>query len=286
LATYNIDLAKIEDAITPRTRAIIPVHLLGNPVGMDKVMEISSRHDLIVIEDACEAHGASIGDSKAGSFGLASTFSFFFSHHINTVEGGMITTDDDELADLLRSTRAHGWARDYRSVPAEVAGRSEFQKKWLFLNTGFNLRPTELAGAFGIHQILRLEGAISIRRANAKFWTRALSEFEEFFHLPREEPGTRHVWFGYPMLIQPEAPFTREELTQHLEKAGIATRPIIAGNILEHPVAQMWPKRVYGESVRNAELVHRRGFMIGNHQGVDQKRREYVVDTLRSFITR
>lgn len=284
-ATYNIDVSQIEEAVTSRTKAIMPVHLLGNPVHMATVLDIASRHSLYVIEDACEAHGASIGGQKVGSFGDIATFSFFFSHHISTVEGGMVVTDDGALADLVRSIRAHGWVRDYRRRPPASRGQSEFQTKWLFLNTGFNLRPTELAGAFGIHQVGKLERIIAHRRETAAYWNENLAPFAEVIALPQEPAGHRHVWFGYPILVRPDAPFTRDELVAYLGSRAIATRPVIAGNILEHPVINEWPHRVHGE-VAGASIVHHNGFMIGNHEGIDQGRREYFVECVREFLER
>jgi CDP-6-deoxy-D-xylo-4-hexulose-3-dehydrase len=208
--TYNIDVSQVEGAVTSRTRAIMPVHLLGNPVHMPDLLEIARRHRLLVIEDSCEAHGASIDGRKVGTYGEIATFSFFFSHHISTVEGGMVVTDDEDLADLVRSIRAHGWARDYRNPPPAVRDCSAFQAKWLFLNTGFNLRPTEISGAFGIHQVGKLDRIIAHRRETASYWNRALEPFSDTLVLPRERPGHRHVWFGYPLQVRPNAPFTRD----------------------------------------------------------------------------
>ncbi len=155
--TFTIDPAQVEAAITPKTRAILLVHLLGRPCDMEAITAIARRHDLVVIEDCCEAHGASYRGKKVGSFGLAGTYSFYFSHHISTIEGGMIVTDDDELAQLPRSLRAFGWTRDWDNGVAP--NDSDFDPRFLFVNVGFNLRPTEIQGAFGIHQLGRLRCA-------------------------------------------------------------------------------------------------------------------------------
>lgn len=281
--TYNISADQIERAITNKTRAIMLVHILGNPCNMDRIMEIAERHDLFVMEDSCEAHGAEFDGRKVGSFGDISTFSFFFSHHISTIEGGMLLTDNDEYAELARSLRAHGWIRELTNRE-EIARRySEIDDRYLFVNMGFNVRPTEIQGGFGIRQLEKLDKFIEVRRQNAKYWIEELQEFREYLILPTEKPNIKHVWFGYPITVKPTAPFSREDITDYLEARLIETRPIMAGNIAEQPAMKLFKHREVGD-LRNSRAIMRNSFFFGNHHAVGQREREYVVHCIREFI--
>jgi len=285
LNDYNIDVDALEGALSERTRAIMPVHLLGNPCQMDKIMEIASRNNLYVIEDACEAHGAEYQGGKVGSFGDMGTFSFFFSHHISTIEGGMIITNNDQFAELAKTLRAHGWIRELEDRKGIAKQYPAIDERFLFINLGYNLRPTEIQGAFGIHQINKLEAFIKIRRENAQYWSDRLAKYANVFYLPaREEPsGSRRVWFGYPVTVHPEAPFTRKELMEFLEAKGIATRPITAGNLEEQPALQLIDHRVCGK-LPIARMIMRQSFFWGNHPHIGQKERTYVADCVEEFL--
>ena len=283
LETFDISADEIEKAITPRTRAIMPVHLLGNPCPMDRIMEIARKHNLYVIEDACEAHGAEYKGGKAGSFGHFASFSFFFSHHISTIEGGMVLTSDEGLAEMAKALRVFGWVRDLKDKDRIARQHATIDPRYLFLNIGYNFRPSEIQGAFGIHQIKRLEKFIEIRRQNASFWLESLRDYEDYLLLHREKGGTRHVWFGYPITIKPGAPFTREELVSFLEKKGVETRPIMSGNIVEQPAMAHFPYRQVGE-LPNSRLIMRNSFFFGNHQGITEVEREAIVNYIREFM--
>ncbi len=283
LETFNISVAEIEKAITPKTRAIMPVHLVGNPCDMKGVMEIAKRHNLFVIEDACEATGAEIDGQKVGSFGDLATFSFFFSHHITTIEGGMVMTRNEELAELAKALRVFGWIRDLRDRDRIAERYPEIDPRFLFVNTGYNLRPTEIQGAFGMHQIKKLDRFVEIRRDNARYWTEKLREFSDYLLLYDERPGTKHVWFGYPITVRPEAPFTRQELVTFLEGKGLETRPVFTGNIDEQPVMQLFNYRKVGD-LPNSRTIQRQSFFFANHQGIGREEREAVVDYFREFM--
>src|SRR3990172_7342835 len=265
--TFTLDPEAAEAAITPRTRALMPVHLLGNPCDMARLGDLARRRDLFLIEDACESHGALFAGRKVGSFGQVGTFSFYFSHHISTIEGGMVVTSDEEIADLARVLRAHGWQRDVRNK-APVAGPL-IDERYLFVNLGCNLRPTELQGAFGVHQVPRLERFIQIRRENADYWNGALRKYSEWLRLSpgREGQGSRSVWFGYPITGRPPAPLSREDLVRFLEAQGIETRPIMAGEFRDQPAIRLFPHRIAGP-LPNAEGNMSHSFFIGNHHGI------------------
>jgi len=283
LDTFTLDPKAVEAAIGPRTRAIVAVHLLGNACDMAALGALARRHDLYLLEDACEAHGAEFAGTRVGAFGQVAAFSFYFSHHISTIEGGMVVTSDERLADLARMLRAHGWQRDVRKkldVP-----NPGIDERYFFVNFGYNLRPMELQGAFGIHQMQRLEPFIRTRRENAAYWGQAFAKYADRLRLSpgREDRGSRSVWFGYPLSVRPEAPFTREDLTRFLEGKGIETRPIMAGNFRDQPAIRLFPHRIAG-GLPNAELIMRASFFFGNHHAIGEPERAYVRECVDEFM--
>lgn len=283
LETFNINVDSIENAITEKTRAIMPVHLLGNPSDMKRINEIAEEKNLYVIEDSCEAHGAEVCGKKVGSIGNIGTFSFFMSHHITTIEGGMIVTDDDEISELMKSLRAFGWIRDLRNRD-EIANKYKtIDSRFLFYNTGYNMRPTEIQGAFGMHQIKKIEKFIKIRRDNADYWNKVLSEYSDYIILQKERSGTRHVWFSYPVTVKSDAPFSRFDLMKFLEEKLIETRPIQTGDITQQPGIKLINNRVVGD-LKNAKYVHENSFFIGNHQAIGKEEREYVANSFIEFF--
>jgi CDP-6-deoxy-D-xylo-4-hexulose-3-dehydrase len=282
LNTFDLIPEEVEKAITPRTRAVLLVHLMGNPCDMDRIMAIARRHNLLVIEDACEAHGAEYHGRKVGSFGDFATFSFFFSHHISTIEGGMLLTNNDEYAELARALRVFGWARDLKAKDVIAQQHPEVDPRFLFVSTGYNFRPMEIQGAFGIHQIGKLERYVEVRRENARYWSKELGVLPHL-RLYQEAEGTRHAWFGYPIMVLPDAPFSREELVAHLEAKGVETRPIMAGNMDEQPAMRLFPYRKVGD-LPNARLVHRNAFLFGNHHGIGSEQRKAIVSYVREFV--
>jgi CDP-6-deoxy-D-xylo-4-hexulose-3-dehydrase len=285
LHTFNIRAEEIEKAITSRTRAIMLVHLLGNPCDMDRIIEIAERHNLYIIEDTCEAHGAELNGKRVGSFGDIATFSFFFSHHISTIEGGMLLTNNEEYAELAKAMRAFGWIRDLAQRDRIASKHDNIDPRYLFVNIGFNFRPTEMQGAFGIHQIKKLDRFIALRRANAKFWTGCLKQYEDYLLLHQERAGTKHAWFGCPITIKAGAPFTRKALVDFLEQRGVETRPIMSGNIDEQPAMNLFPYRVVGE-LPNSRFIMKNAFFFGNHSGIGKREREAIADYFREFMMR
>ena len=277
--SFTVDPEQIEAAITPRTRAILLVHLLGRPCEMDEIMAIAARHDLAVIEDCCEAHGARYQGQSVGSFGIAGTFSFYYSHHITTIEGGMIVTDDHAVAEAVRAMRAFGWTRELADAPAHAAANPGIDPRFLFVRLGFNLRPTEIQGAFGLHQLKRLDGYVEGRRETAAWWRAAIANAELDYAVQSEAPDTRHAWFSYPLLVGGGIGLSRGEVQAHLERRGIETRPVMAGNIARQPAMAGVNHRVQGD-LPVADAIHEHGLLIGIHHGVGEAERELVVATL------
>jgi CDP-6-deoxy-D-xylo-4-hexulose-3-dehydrase len=280
---FSIKVDDVEEAITSKTKAIMPVHLLGFPCNMNRTMAIAKKYNLFVIEDACEAHGAQFGSKKVGTFGDLGTFSFFFSHHISTIEGGMVVTNKESYSELARILRAHGWIRDAKHKENIISAYPELDPRFLFINMGFNMRPTEIQGAFGIHQIRKLEKFIEVRRENARYWNEVLKKHSDYFVIHEEEENTRAVWFGYPITLKPQAPFSKKDLTRYLESKGIETRPITAGNMDEQPAIKLFNYRKIGH-LTNSRYILRNSFFIGNHHGIGEREREYVAKTIHRFI--
>lgn len=283
LESYNLSPDAVEKAITSKTKAIVPVHLLGNPCKIDAIRKMAGEKDLFVMEDACESIGADFRGTKVGTFGDMGTFSFYMSHHISTIEGGMVVTDDDAMYECLKAMRAFGWVRDLANAKRYAEENRAIDPRFLFLTQGFNFRPTEIQGAFGMHQIGKLERFIELRRRNASYWNKRLASYRDVLVLPREEPETRHVYFGYPVTVGAEAGFGRDDMTSDLEKRGIETRPIMAGNFADQPVAKQIPCRVVGD-LKNSRLIMRNSFFFGNHNGIGPAEREYVADSMIQFL--
>jgi CDP-6-deoxy-D-xylo-4-hexulose-3-dehydrase len=283
LETFDINVDAMEKAITEKTRAIMPVHLLGNPADMKRIMEIAEDKDLYVIEDSCEAHGAEVGGKKVGSMGDIGTFSFFVSHHITTIEGGMVMTNNEDINELAKSMRVFGWIRDLKNKDDIAAQNKGIDPRFLFHNYGYNFRPTEINGAFGVSQMPRLEDYIKIRQENANFWNKVLEPYSQFIMTHKERFGTRHTWFSYPMTVRKGAPFTRKDIMSFLETRMIETRPIQAGDMTQQPCMSLVDYRVSGY-LENSKFIHDNSFFIGNHQGIGKDEREYVAQALVDFL--
>jgi CDP-4-dehydro-6-deoxyglucose reductase, E1 len=281
--TFNIDPNEIEAAIGPKTRGVMIVPVYGNPCAMDAIVDICKRRNLILIEDCCEALDASYDGKPVGKFGRVGTFSFYYSHHMTTLEGGITVTDDFEVAELMRILRAHGWIREVEDRERWTKRYPNFHPRFLFVNVGYNLRATELQGAMGLVQLPKLGNYVKTRRENAAWFRRELSQYGDMFDFQDETPKGRHTWFGFPVKVRANAPFKIAELTSALEAAHIETRPIICGNIARQPAIKLYTHRVHGD-LRYASEVMDRGFSFGNHQAIDTKARSYVVDNIRRFL--
>lgn len=263
LHTLNLDLGQLEAAITPRTRAIMAVNLLGNPNDFDRLRQIIAGKDILLLEDNCESMGATFGGRQAGTFGVMGSFSAFFSHHISTMEGGMIVTDDEELHHILLSLRAHGWTRQLPKHNHVCGTKSDdpFEESFRFVLPGYNLRPLELSGAIGIEQVRRLPLIVAERRRNGALLQAAMADHPHV--LIQREVG-HSSWFGFSLVIRPGSPWTRRELNRRLQALGFETRPIVAGNFAKNEVVRHFDHDIHGE-LRNAEHIDRAGLFVGNH---------------------
>jgi CDP-6-deoxy-D-xylo-4-hexulose-3-dehydrase len=281
--TFNFDLNKLEAAITPKTRAIMLVHVYGNPCDMDAVMTLAKKYNLSVIEDCCEAMGASFDSKAVGSFGVMGNLSFFFSHHITTLEGGITVTNDFDIAETLRILRAHGWSREADEHKKYIEKYPHIDPRFIFINLGYNLRPTEVQGAMGHVQLPKLAGLIDNRRKAADFYLKELNKYSDFFDFQTETPKGKHVWFGFPMIVKENAPFTVKQITAFLQANNIETRPIIAGNMARHPAFDMFHHKIAG-TMEASDRIMQRGFGIACHHEVDNAAAKYVVDAIERFM--
>jgi len=264
LFTLNIDVSQLERALTPRTRMVVAVSILGNPCALDELRAFCDRHGLYLFEDNCESMGATLDGKPCGSFGHVNTFSSFFSHHISTMEGGVLATDDTEIYHLARSMRAHGWTRDLPEDTTIYERRADdFFEAYRFILPGYNARPLELAGAVGVEQLKKLDGMIAIRRDNAALF-QSLFEGDERFIIQRELPRARSSWFSFTVILNPKLDIDRQRVMTALKEAGIGFRIITGGCFLRHDVIKYFEYDTVGEIV-NANIAHDRGFFVGNH---------------------
>lgn len=281
--TYTINTDLVESAISKKTSVLMPVHLIGNTCDMRKLGKLSKSYNLTLIEDSCEAHGATYYGKKAGSFGDISTFSFFMSHHITTIEGGMLLTNNENYYELAKSIRAFGWTRDLINKK-NIANKYKFiDENFLFINLGFNIRPTEIQGAFGIHQLKKINKFLKIRRDNAKYWQKRFRGLKDLLILPKATHGARHSYFCFPLTIKDEAPFNRESIMKFLNKRKIETRSIMAGNMVEQPSMKKYEYKIHN-NLKNSERIMRRGFFFGSHQDIDKDKREFIADSILDFV--
>ena len=263
LHTLNYDLDQLEQAVTEKTRAIMAVNLLGNPNDFDRIQKIIGGRDIILIEDNCESLGATFKGKQAGTFGVMGTFSSFFSHHISTMEGGLIGTDDEEIYQILLSLRAHGWTRNLPKKNHVCSEKSDdpFEESWRFVLPGYNVRPLEIEGALGVEQMKRLPNLVEERRKNGELLQAALSNHPEV--LIQKEIG-ESSWFGFSLVIRPGSRLTRKDLVWKLEELGFECRPIVAGNFAKNEVVKYFDSEVHG-TLTNAEHIDQSGLFVGNH---------------------
>lgn len=262
LETLNFDLKALAGAIGPKTRAIFAVNLLGNPNDFDAIAQLTAGRDIVLFEDNCEAMGARFGGRMAGGFGVMGSHSSFFSHHISTMEGGLVVTDDEELHHILLCLRAHGWTRNLPKDNLVCGTKSDdpFEESFRFVLPGYNLRPLELSGALGTEQLKRLPGLVAARRANAAALQTAMAGHPRLM-LQRELGESS--WFGFSLVIRPGVQRERRALIAALREAGFECRPIVAGNFAKNPVVQLFEHEIHGE-LKNAEYIDTHGLFVGN----------------------
>lgn len=293
LGTLDAAPEAVEAAITPRTRAIMMAHTLGNPFDLDAISQIAKKHDLYLVEDSCDAVGATYKGNKVGSFGDTATASFYPAHHITMGEGGCVLTDSAPLKKIIESYR--DWGRDCWCPPGNdnTCGRRfdwqlgnlpyGYDHKYIYSHIGYNLKLTDMQAAVGVAQLKKLEAFIKARRRNWGLLNEGLTEFQDVFHLPVATPHSEPSWFGYAITVRKEAPFSRLELIQHLESRHIGTRLLFGGNMIHQPAYQGLKYRVVG-SLEVSDLISDGTFWIGVHPGLTDEMIEFVLTTIGDFV--
>ena len=263
LQTLNFDLDQLKLAVTDNTKMILAVNLLGNPNNFDCIKDIIGSRDIILMEDNCESMGAEFKGKQTGTFGLVGTFSTFFSHHMATMEGGLIVTDDEEMYHVMVCLRAHGWTRH---LPKEnkISNKSDnwFEESFRFLLPGYNVRPVEMSGVIGVEQLKKLPSFLGQRRKNAALFISLFKDNKDFYI---QKDIDNSSWFGFSFIIKPESKLNRSDIVKALEENHIDCRPIVTGDFTKNEVLKYFDCEIFGE-MKNAQYLDKNGFFVGNHQ--------------------
>lgn len=263
LHTLNFDLEQLKLAVSDNTKMILTVNLLGNPNNFDAIKEIIGSRDIILMEDNCESMGAEFKGKQTGTFGLVGTYSTFFSHHMATMEGGLIVTDDEEMYHVMVCLRAHGWTRH---LPKEnqISNKSDnwFEESFRFLLPGYNVRPVEMSGVIGVEQLKKLPSFLDQRRKNAELFISLFKDNKDFYI---QKDIDNSSWFGFSFIIKPESTLNRLDIVKALEENHIDCRPIVTGDFTKNEVLKYFDCEIFGE-MKNAQYLDKKGFFVGNHQ--------------------
>lgn len=293
LPTYNVDPALLEGAISPKTKAIMLAHTLGNPYNLEVVTALCRKYGLWLIEDCCDALGATFQGERVGTFGDIGTLSFYPAHHITMGEGGAVFTRNRELKVIVDSFR--DWGRDCYCAPGcdNTCGKrfgwklgdlpEGYDHKYTYSHLGYNLKITDMQAACALAQLDRLDGFIASRRRNFAFLHKRLDSCREFLMLPEAMPGSDPSWFGFPLTLTENAPVTRADLVGWLEQNRIGTRLLFGGNLLRQPYMAGRTYRV-ASSLTQTDIVMHRTFWIGVHPALDEERLEFVASTIERFL--
>ncbi len=277
--TLNYDMDALKKAVSDKTRMIVAVSILGNPCSFDEITKLCEERDIILFEDNCESMGAKFNGRHTGTFGVVNTFSTFFTHHISTIEGGLVLTDDFEIYNLLKALRNHGWTRDQEpDSPIFKRDSDDFFEAYRFILPGYNVRPVEMHAASGIKQLDKLAKFVEARRDNAAHFV-TLFKDDERFQIQKEVGESS--WFSFTMICRPEAGIDRKEVLKKLTEAGIEFRIITGGNILRHDVCKYYDYT--SEGCENADYAHYNGFFIGNHPYDIREKIDYLHQTLKEI---
>jgi CDP-6-deoxy-D-xylo-4-hexulose-3-dehydrase len=293
IPTYNIKPEMVEAAVSDKTRAIMIAHTLGNPFNLAEVMRVAEKYNLWVIEDCCDALGATYDGKGVGTFGHIGTLSFYPAHHITMGEGGAVFTDKPRLKRVIESMR--DWGRDCWCAPGmdNTCGKRFDRKlgslprgydhKYTYGHAGYNLKITDMQAAVGLAQMDHLEDFIAARKRNFDLLTEQLRAFEDVLILPEATPNSDPSWFGYPMTLRPGLSFTREELVQHLDAHRIGTRLLFGGNLLRQPYMKGRNYRVVGD-LTNADIVTENTFWVGLYPGLTESHLGYMTEVIANYI--
>ena len=297
LGTYNIDVARLEEAITPKTKAIMLAHTLGNPFNLGVITALCQKHNLWLIEDCCDALGSTYNEQLVGTFGDIATLSFYPAHHITMGEGGAVFTNNGKLKKIAESFR--DWGRDCYCAPgqdntcnnrfcwtAEKLGGSlpdGYDHKYIYSHAGYNLKITDMQAACGLAQLDKLNGFVDKRKQNFAYLKAQLRDLEDILILPESTPNSDPSWFGFPITLRPESGVSRVDLLRHLDKHKIGTRLLFAGNLLRQPYFRGREYRVVGD-LKNTERIRYDTFWTGVYPALNVKMLDALISRMRSFL--
>ena len=295
IPTYNIKAEMIEEAITEKTKVIMLAHTLGNPFNVAEVMRVAEKYNLFVVEDCCDALGATYDDQHVGTFGHMGTLSFYPAHHITMGEGGAVFTDKPRLKRVMESMR--DWGRDCWCAPGvdNTCGKRfcrrlgdlpfGYDHKYTYSHCGYNLKITDMQAAVGLAQMDRVDEFVAARRRNFALLSELLRPLEDVLILPETTPRSNPSWFGYPLTVREGTPFTRDDVVKHLNDMKIGTRLLFGGNTTRQPYMKGRKYRVVGD-LTNSDMVTERTFWMGVYPGLGESEIGYMVDTLTKFVRR
>ena len=280
--TLNMDVQALRNAITEKTSMVFLVNLLGNPNYFDEVFDICRQRDIIVIEDNCESLGAEYKGKKLGTLGLLGTYSTFYSHHLCTMEGGMVVTNDQELYEYMLCIRAHGWTRNLPNSSSIYQKNDDaFYESFNFIVPGYNLRPLEMEGAIGLEQLKKMDRMIKQRQENARYFKQKMSGFTDI-RLQKEVESSS--WFGFSLVLEGSLAGKRSKIVEQLRKAQVEVRPIVAGNFTRNKVIEHMDY-IIPAPLTNADDIHYNGFFVGNHSKNNFAEIDYFVDVLNRTVS-
>ena len=265
--TFNINIDHLIKKITSKTKALMLVHALGNCADMDKIVKICKEKKIILIEDTCEALGSSFNKKPLGTFGDFSSFSFYYSHHITSGEGGMVCVKNKKYLEIIKSLRSHGWSRGLKESKKISIKNKKINKDWIFVNSGFNLRPTDINAAIGIEQLKRLNKILSIRKYNYNSIKEKLmndKRYKNQFTIPLDDRKKKIAWFGIPITLTNNNKKFKNLFMNKLNRRGIITRPIISGNFANQPSIKLYKIKV-NYKLKNADIIDQSSFFLGLH---------------------
>ena len=287
LSTLNIDLNDLIRKITKKTKALMLVHALGNCTDMTKLTNICKKNKIILIEDTCEALGSTYKNKPLGTFGDFSSFSFYYSHHITSGEGGMVCTKNKKYLEILKSLRSHGWSRDLKNNKIFSKKYKNIDKNWIFINSGFNLRTTDINAAIGLEQLKRIKKILSIRKYNFLKIKKSLlinKKYNNQFTILNDQNHANTAWFGIPIILNSNNKKYKQNIMSKLHGKDIMTRPIISGNFAKQPSINLYKIKINNQ-LPNSDLIDKKGFFLGLHNiKISDAKLKFLTDSIYSSL--